>query len=75
MPPSPFTSDIMIYVLDKSEEKNKIINHITQEIKLEPYDFLENNIDNIYASVSKWLKGFYDSKFVITDSFHGVVFQ
>ncbi|EMF0918944.1 MULTISPECIES: polysaccharide pyruvyl transferase family protein [Providencia] len=74
-PPSPFTSDIMIYVLDKSEEKNKIINHITQEIKLEPYDFLENNIDNIYASVSKWLKGFYDSKFVITDSFHGVVFS
>ncbi|MEX9848031.1 polysaccharide pyruvyl transferase family protein [Providencia manganoxydans] len=73
--PQPFTCDMLVYVLDKSMEKNKVINVVSQKLKLEPYDFLENNIDNIYASVAKWLKSFSSTSFVVTDSFHGVVFS
>ena len=28
----------------------------------------------VYPKVEKWLKGFKDAKFVLTDSFHGMVF-
>lgn len=31
--------------------------------------------DRIKPSVEKWLRGFYDAKFVITDSFHACVFS
>ena len=28
-----------------------------------------------FPAVEKWLKGFYDAKFILTDSFHGMVFS
>lgn len=73
--PNPFSCEIMVYMLDRSEEKLKIIDNISNKLKLEPYDFLANNVNNIYSPVGQWLKSFSNSKFVITDSFHGVVFS
>lgn len=31
--------------------------------------------ERIKPSVEKWLRGFYDAEFVITDSFHACVFS
>jgi hypothetical protein len=28
-----------------------------------------------FPAIEKWLRGFYDAKFVLTDSFHGMVFS
>lgn len=42
-----------------------------------PYEYDDSRPlqGRIKPSVEKWLKGFYDAKFVITDSFHACVFS
>ncbi len=70
---------IVSYVLDKSEEKDDITNYIKDKInsKSEKGDtfFLNEKLDNRYLSIEEWLQGIKYSKFVVTDSFHGVVFS
>jgi len=76
---------LMCYVLDKSIEKKSIINHVSSELSLDilevmPKESYNNNrlqnLENcIYPPVSKWLAGFRDASFVVTDSFHGTVFS
>nr|ELR5042323.1 polysaccharide pyruvyl transferase family protein [Providencia stuartii] len=57
------------------EEKSKIIKKIEKSYNLTSYNFMENNTLGIYQPVTQWLRGFMDSEFVVTDSFHGVVFS
>lgn len=76
---------LMCYVLDKTSEKVRIINHVSSQLSLDilevmPKESYNNNrlqnINNcIFPSVSKWLAGFRDASFVVTDSFHGTVFS
>ena len=45
-----------------------------------PAKYFSNVIEDdfsecVYPSVSKWLVGFRDAQFVVTDSFHGMVFS
>ncbi len=74
--------DCMVYVLDKSEEKNILIDRIAQDggftcftVNAASKDKKEPIAKRTYPPVTNWLKGFMDSKFVITDSFHGVAFS
>lgn len=69
------------YVLDDSKDKNEIINKIGQ--------FFNLKIDSIYLdeelkginnskkkpSIGEWLYNFKNAEYVITDSFHGMVFS
>lgn len=75
---------LMCYVLDKTPEKTHIINQIKEQIGLNLLEIMPEDVFNkktkditkcIYPSVSKWLAGFRDASFVITDSFHGTVFS
>ncbi len=75
---------LMCYVLDKSDEKRKIISLVADKLNLTPLEVMPqetlgsktNDISRcVYPSVSKWLAGFRDAKFVVTDSFHGTVFS
>lgn len=74
---------LLTYVLDSSELMTKYIRDIAQEKKLEPfnvnnpyeYDDSRPLQERVKPSVEKWLRGFYDAKFVITDSFHACVFS
>lgn len=75
---------LMCYILDKTPEKSQIINTIKDRLKLQPLDVMPEEIFKkntkdiskcIYPSVSKWLAGFRDASFVVTDSFHGTVFS
>ena len=75
---------LMCYVLDKSPEKTQIINTIKEKLNLQPLEVMQvealtletKDITKcIYPSVSKWLSGFRDASFVVTDSFHGTVFS
>lgn len=73
--------DILIYMLDINEDRQKTIDDVVNHFKGKAFsinvksnneaDMIE---DRTYPTVTSWLKGFIDAKFVITDSFHGSVF-
>jgi hypothetical protein len=73
------SGDLFCYILDKSDEKQKIINTVSKQLALTPFMGIKQHEDNvknrILEPVETWLRGFYDAKFVITDSFHGMVFS
>ena len=65
------------YMLDETEEKNTILQHIVEEQRynLVSYKNIDNPDNNNVPSVEEWLKAFHDTDFVFTDSFHGCVFS
>lgn len=77
--------NLLIYILDKSTEKEQIIKNVTNELKMIPFTVMpkmkfaevgKKLIDAcIYPSVLEWICGFRDAEYVITDSFHGTVFS
>lgn len=77
------TGDLLCYILDESEEKSKIIETIASQGRLKtfhvsarPYYKLDVPLEErVQPSVETWLRGFYDAKFVVTDSFHACVFS
>lgn len=66
---------IMAYVLDKSEDKQKILSAIEKTLGYESYKIMPTKKQPIYPAVTQWLSGFRDAKYVVTDSFHGVAFS
>lgn len=81
----PENNGIYTYVLDRDDKKNSIITAIENKLDLtsffcQPKTSILNpksfNIeDYVYPKVEEWIKGFYDAKFVVTDSFHGTIFS
>lgn len=76
------SGDIMIYVLDTSEAKDNLVCQIAKSVGGKTfsvgskYSNLNAPIESrIQPPVEKWLAGFRDAKFVITDSFHACVFS
>ena len=75
--------NMLVYILDKTEDKIELVNKITKERGLVPYwldsaDEIDRSRPLEYStkmSVEKWLYGFKKADFVITDSFHGCVFS
>lgn len=64
---------IFCYILDKNGNTQKIIDDKKKNWGLECYEMgLQNSIT---VSIEQWLRNVMQSKFVITDSFHGVVFS
>ncbi len=76
---------LMTYVLDKTKSKSDLIKQIAGKLELNPMEVsakeiynirIENDVNNCIApSVSKWIAGFRDADFVVTDSFHGTIFS
>ena len=78
--PPPGT--LMSYVLDRNPEKQALIDAIAAAHGLEPYYANAKPEDNtaplaerVQPPIEQWLRGFRDSKMVITDSFHATVFS
>ncbi len=73
---------LMCYVLDMTEEKQDLINSISNERGLVPF-YTNSKIkdknapqkERIQPAVESWIRGFLDAEFVITDSFHACVFS
>lgn len=69
---------LVTYVLDESEEKNHIIKHYQNKLQIETEDTRHlrgfNPTRKTY-SVPEWLKSLAEAEFIITDSFHGMVFS
>ena len=74
--------NLFCYVLDSDMSKTNIIKNVANEKQLIPF-FVNAKVSDVYAlleeriqpPVEEWLRGFYDSEFVITDSFHACVFS
>lgn len=82
----PCSENILLtYVLDRTQEKNDIIQRVGEALHLTSCEngavkyfsnVVESNVSEcIYPSVSRWVAGFRDDQFVVTDSFHGTVFS
>lgn len=74
--------DLMCYILDSSEEKEALVQSFASTYSLTPfsvnskYEVPDAPLEEkIQPPVEKWLRGFYDAKYVITDSFHACVFS
>lgn len=67
---------IFYYVLDRNEQTNTILNQVTQTLNKELYGISDIQKGNEpLASIEEWLTDIRDSEFVVTDSFHGMVFS
>lgn len=76
---------MMVYILDSSQEKNRIIQEMLSKLGLCQHIVMANKyfkevghsgIDQcVFPSVERWISGFMNAKFVITDSFHGTAFS
>lgn len=68
----PSTGNMFCYILDKTDEKSRIIRDKANELHLTPF-FLKEQ-DNA-SNIEQWLRSFVDAEYVITDSYHGLVFS
>lgn len=70
---------LFTYILDDNEEKEELISQIKQELQLSRIDQKAQTGDvmtlQIIEPVELWLSRIYHSSFVITDSYHGMVFS
>lgn len=70
---------IFCYVLDDYDNVRKIIKQTSNILQKELYYIIDTkrwkNVDYIMPSIEDWLCGIRDSDFVVTDSFHGMVFS
>lgn len=77
------SNNLFTYILDPTEDKETLAHTIGRKLGLKVNSFntrAENGMgakltDRIAPNVEDWLCGFYNSDFIITDSFHGTVFS
>ena len=61
------------YILDKNKEKEQLIQQKAEEFHLKPFEV--GLKDEKPASIEQWLRSFSDAEYVITDSYHGLLFS
>lgn len=66
--------NLMTYILDYTEEKQGLIDVVEKQKGLKSFSVMAKENEE-FPAIEKWLRGFYDAKFVLTDSFHGMVFS
>lgn len=70
---NPSMGNLFCYILDKTEEKIRIIDEEKRKRSLQPFYVSIDNTQDI--TICQWLRSFEEATFVVTDSFHGVVFS
>lgn len=69
-------SELLTYVLDEEDGKKEIINFVKENLKIDKVHHLKGfNSSKITYSIPEWLVSFSNTDFVVTDSFHGMVFS
>lgn len=76
----PAEGKIVTYILDRSEEKNHVVDFIKRMSGMPVYDcsvypYVNDRpvAERVVPPVADWLAALADAKFVVTDSFHGCV--
>ena len=75
--------NLLVYILDYTDDKRKLVQRIADECHLSPFrvnsdveDYRLSDLSRrIQPPIERWLRGFYDAEYVITDSFHACVFS
>ncbi len=81
LPPkkSKAKNKVFCYILDDNNEVNKIINCLCSVSDKERFDFfnlqMRKNYYSEIPSIEDWLTGIRDAEYIVTDSFHGMVFS
>ena len=78
----PSQGNMLVYMLDRTKEKEEFVEQIAKEKGLIPF-WMDSDVDDenlplekrIKMPVEQWLRSFDDAEFVLTDSFHGCVFS
>ena len=75
---------VFCYVLDKNPFKQEVISLVSEKLQL-PYSIVYGDTPNLSnyldvdvlnkPTIEQWLQNFVDSDYVVTDSFHGMVFS
>ncbi len=75
---------VVSYLLDPSERKKEVVQHVAQQLSLTINDVSPrsgvNTVDGrpleerVAAPVEQWLSSLLSAEYVVTDSFHGVAF-
>lgn len=63
--------NMFCYILDPSKEKEEIIKDYERNLGLTSFEIGLGD----KMGIQQWLRSFYDSEFIVTDSYHGVVFS
>lgn len=78
----PSKGNLLVYMLDRTKEKEALVERIAQAKGLTPFWMSSETTDEtlpleqrIKMPVEQWLRSFDDAEFVLTDSFHGCVFS
>ena len=74
--------NLLVYVLDQKQEITDSIKELEKSEGLKAF-YVNSRVDEIYAPITeriqppveRWLRGFYDAEFIVTDSFHACVFS
>lgn len=67
---------VFTYVLDSNEEKESIISQVCDQMGKEKYAIVDiQKANSSLPSIESWLAAIRDADYVITDSFHGMVFS
>lgn len=70
---------VFCYVLDERKETVNLINKVCLLLNRQNFNFLDSKrwkeYHYVLPSIEDWLTGIRDADFVVTDSFHGVVFS
>lgn len=69
----PSKGNLFCYVLDRNEELDALVHMIATERMLIPFSASIDGEDRM--SVEQWLRSFADAEYVVTNSYHGVVFS
>lgn len=73
---TPSKDKVFCYVLDTDFEKEKIIDLVCEKRHKARYEISDIQQSNAHLpSIELWLAAIRDSDFVVTDSFHGMVFS
>lgn len=64
---------IVTYILDASLKKDALVKALSDKLNLQIEKLYEKKIQ--YKSVERWLKSIAEAKFVVVDSFHGMLFS
>ena len=67
----PLDGNMACYILDRTDEKAKVISGLAESKGMRPYYLPPNGV----VSVEQWLRSFRDAEYIVTDSYHGFVFS
>ena len=65
--------ELLTYILDETPTKKEYIKKIVSESGYTPFSVI--SYDSVKPSIETWLRGFYDAKLIVTDSFHACAFS